>query len=100
MRILFLTSTRATRRIGDHKKNSVAVQKDISLFTKSVSMPLYLVELTNILFTALSAYGLPAICPSVVTLTNCESQGELSVLSVPIDHQVDVYAEPVSWEAK
>jgi choline dehydrogenase-like flavoprotein len=29
-------SGRATKRIGDHKKNSVAVQKDISLFTKSV----------------------------------------------------------------
>lgn len=25
---------RDTKKIGDHKKNSVAVQKDISLFTK------------------------------------------------------------------
>lgn len=28
----------ATRLVGDHKKNSVAVQKDISLFTNSVKV--------------------------------------------------------------
>jgi hypothetical protein len=33
-------------------------------------------------------------------LTENLSQGELSALSVPIDKDVDVYAEPVSWEAK
>ncbi|RBQ73613.1 hypothetical protein FVER14953_20436 [Fusarium verticillioides] len=30
-----------TRRVGDHKKNSVAVQKDISLFTNTVKGELH-----------------------------------------------------------
>ncbi|KAH6988139.1 hypothetical protein BKA56DRAFT_578416 [Ilyonectria sp. MPI-CAGE-AT-0026] len=31
----------ATRRVGDHKKNSVAVQKDLSLFTNAVKAELH-----------------------------------------------------------
>jgi hypothetical protein len=65
-----LTSTRATRRIGDHKKNSVAVQKDISLFTKSVSVRLRFFGSANNNFTALSAYALPALRLIAVTPTD------------------------------
>jgi hypothetical protein len=70
MRNPVLTSTRATRRIGDHKKNSVAVQKDISLFTESVSMLLDLFGLINKTSTALSAYALSEICLSIETPTD------------------------------
>jgi hypothetical protein len=59
MQTLVLTSTRATRRIGDHRKNSVAVQKDISLFTKSVSMLLNPFALANNGITAPFAYVSP-----------------------------------------
>ena len=56
---MLLTSTRATRRIGDHRKNSVAVQKDINLFTKSVSMLLNPFALANNGITAPFAYVSP-----------------------------------------
>ncbi|KAI1021953.1 hypothetical protein LB504_007493 [Fusarium proliferatum] len=61
-----------TRRIGDHKKNSVAVQKDISLFTKYVKSTF--MKDTNLL----------------------NVQGELHLLSVPTNSARPVM-EPTSW---
>ncbi|KAF5564278.1 pyranose 2-oxidase [Fusarium napiforme] len=39
--IMIYIGQQETRRVGDHKKNSVAVQKDISLFTNTVKRELH-----------------------------------------------------------